>query len=63
MGNDRQWAAIGKGSMPTAQRDINELIQRAILRRNPGGSKNTSHDLTMEADRQVLRRQDVGFDC
>ncbi len=45
----RKWAAIGKCSIPTAQRDINELIERSILRRNPGGSKNTSYDLVMAA--------------
>jgi Fic family protein len=41
----RKWAAIGKCSIPTAQRDINDLIERNILRRNPGGSKNTSYEL------------------
>ena len=41
----KKWAAIGKCSIPTAQRDINELLERGILRRNPGGSKNTSYDL------------------
>jgi Fic family protein len=40
----RKWAAIGKCSIPTAQRDINELVERSILRRNPGGSRNTSYD-------------------
>ncbi|TXL80440.1 Fic family protein [Vineibacter terrae] len=41
----KKWAAIGKCSVPTAQRDINDLLERGILRRNPGGSKNTSYDL------------------
>lgn len=45
----RKWASIGKCSIPTAQRDINELLERGILRRNPGGSKNTSYDLVMTA--------------
>ncbi|MCE2518659.1 MAG: Fic family protein [Alphaproteobacteria bacterium] len=45
----RKWAAIGTCSIPTAQRDINELVERGILRRNPGGSKNTSYDLMMAA--------------
>ena len=39
----RKWAAIGKCSVPTAQRDINQLVERRVLRRNPGGSKNTSY--------------------
>lgn len=43
----KKWAVIGKCSIPTAQRDINELMARGILRRNPGGSKNTSYDLTL----------------
>jgi Fic family protein len=43
----RKWAALGKCSIPTAQRDINDLLARGILRRNPGGSKNTSYDLAM----------------
>lgn len=43
----RKWAAVGKCSIPTAQRDINDLLARGILRRNPGGSKNTSYELAM----------------
>lgn len=42
----RKWAAIAKCSVPTAQRDINEMIERGVLSRNPGGSKNTSYELT-----------------
>ena len=38
----KKWAVIGKCAIPAAQRDINELIERGILRRNPGGGKNTS---------------------
>jgi Fic family protein len=41
----KKWAAIAGVSVPTAQRDINDLVERAILRRNPGGSKNTSYGL------------------
>jgi Fic family protein len=41
----KKWAIMTKSSVPTAQRDINDLIERGILRRNPGGSKNTSYDL------------------
>jgi Fic family protein len=39
----RKWAAMGKCSMPTAQRDIKDLIDRGVLIRNEGGSKNTSY--------------------
>lgn len=45
----RKWATIGKCSVPTAQRDINDLIARGILRRNPGGSRSTSYDLAAPA--------------
>jgi Fic family protein len=45
----KKWALIGKCSIPTAQRDINDLVERSILRRNPGGSKNTSYDLAIAA--------------
>lgn len=43
----KKWAAIGKCSVPTAQRDIADLVERGLLRRNPGGSKNTSYDLPL----------------
>jgi Fic family protein len=41
----KKWAKLTNVSIPTAQRDINDLVERGILRRNPGGSKNTSYDL------------------
>ncbi|HYD98821.1 MAG TPA: Fic family protein, partial [Alphaproteobacteria bacterium] len=44
----RKWAALGKCSLPTAQRDIADLCERGLLRRNPGGSKNTSYDIALE---------------
>ncbi len=41
----RKWAILGKCSPASAQRDIADLVDRGVLRRNPGGSKNTSYDL------------------
>jgi len=41
----RKWAVIAKCSMPTAQRDIKELIGLGLLIRNEGGSKNTSYSI------------------
>ena len=41
----KKWAAMTACSIPTAQRDINELTAHGVLVRNPGGSKNTSYDL------------------
>jgi Fic family protein len=40
----KKWAAIGKCSIPSAQRDINTLIEQGVLRRMPGGSKKTSYE-------------------
>jgi DeoR/GlpR family transcriptional regulator of sugar metabolism len=31
--------------MPTAQRDIKDLVDQGLLIRNPGGSKNTSYSI------------------
>ena len=39
----RKWAALGKCSVDTAQRDINDLLERRLLVRNPGGSRRTSY--------------------
>ena len=55
----RKWAAIGKGSIPTAHRDIIALVERGILHRNPGGSKNTSSDVLIS--RVDSRRSEGGF--
>jgi Fic family protein len=41
----RKWSAIAKCSIPTAQRDIKELVDRGLLIRNEGGSKNTSYNI------------------
>jgi len=42
----KKWAALGKCSVDTAQRDITDLVARGLLRKNAGGSKNTSYALT-----------------
>lgn len=39
----RKWAARGKCSVDTARRDINDLLERRLLMRNPGGSRRTSY--------------------
>jgi Fic family protein len=41
----RKWSVIGNCSLPTANRDISDLVERGILKKNPGGSKNTSYDI------------------
>jgi hypothetical protein len=34
-----KWKALAKCSLPTAQRDLKDLVDRGILVRNPGGSR------------------------
>jgi Fic family protein len=41
----QKWAVLGSCSMPTAQRDIKELVDQGLLVRNEGGSKNTSYSI------------------
>ena len=43
----RKWVTIAKCSAPTAQRDIKDLVDRGVLTRNEGGSKNTSYGLAV----------------
>jgi Fic family protein len=40
-----KWATLAKCSPDTALRDINELVIRGILRRDPGGGRSTSYSL------------------
>lgn len=40
-----KWKALAKCPLPTAQRDLKDLMDRGILVRNPGGSKNTSYNI------------------
>ena len=40
-----KWAALTKSSTDTALRDIQQLVDRGILQRNPGGGRSTSYDL------------------
>jgi Fic family protein len=40
-----KWKALAKCSLPTAQRDLKDLVDRGILIRNPGGSKNSSYGI------------------
>lgn len=47
----KKWAALGKCSVDTAQRDIHDLVTRGILVKNPGGSKNTSYTVAIDASR------------
>ncbi len=41
----KKWSILAKVSIATAQRDINDLVERGILERGPAGSKNTSYEV------------------
>jgi Fic family protein len=41
----KRWAADTRCSTDTAQRDLRELFELKLLKKNPGGSKNTSYAL------------------
>ena len=41
-----KWAAIEKCSHDTALRDIQELIEKGLLEKDPGGGRSTSYSLT-----------------
>lgn len=40
-----KWAKLGKCSQDTASRDIDDLLKREILIKNPGGGRSTSYSL------------------
>ena len=40
-----KWAKLAKCSQDTAYRDILELTERGVLKKNPGGGRSTSYDL------------------
>ena len=40
-----KWAALTKSSNDTALRDIQQLVDRGILMRNPAGGRSTSYSL------------------
>jgi Fic family protein len=45
---NRKYAAMGHVSKATAQRELGDLVQKGILRVNPGGGRSTSYDLCWE---------------
>ncbi|MGD9473341.1 MAG: Fic family protein [Novosphingobium sp.] len=47
-----KWAAITKASSDTALRDINDLVQRGILAKDPAGGRSTSYSLTPESSQK-----------
>lgn len=45
-----KWATLEKCSQDTASRDIDDLVKRKILTRDPGGGRSTSYSLVEWAD-------------
>ena len=45
-----KWAKIAKCSQDTAARDIQDLIEKRILYKLPGGGRSTGYDLISETD-------------
>lgn len=43
-----KWAALAKTSPDTALRDINDLVSRGILAKDPGGGRSTSYSLAAD---------------
>lgn len=43
-----KWAIIGKCSQDTASRDIDDLIKRKVLKKNPEGGRSTSYSLVFK---------------
>lgn len=44
----KKWAALGKTSLDSAQRDLAALVEVGVVRKNAGGSKNTRYELRWE---------------
>ena len=42
-----KWAALTKSSQDTALRDIQQLVERGVLIRNPAGGRSTSYSLVL----------------
>jgi Fic family protein len=42
-----KWATIAKCSPDTALRDINDLLERGVLRKSPAGGRSTSYELAL----------------
>lgn len=46
-----KWAALTKSSQDTAGRDIDDLLKRGVLVKNPGGGRSTSYSLANVSSR------------
>ena len=48
-----KWAKIGKCSQDTASRDIQDLIEKGVLYKLPGGGRSTGYDLINEMNNKT----------
>lgn len=46
-----KWAKLGKCSQDTANRDINDLVNRGILKKDSSGGRSTSYSIIQESQR------------
>lgn len=54
-----KWAKIGKCSQDTALRDIQDLIDKQILIKLPGGGRSTGYDLLKEPDSKTPEHNNI----
>jgi Fic family protein len=46
-----KWAKLANCSQDTAYRDVLDLVERGVLRKDPGGGRGTSYSLAVDADK------------
>ncbi|WP_126310586.1 Fic family protein [Methylomusa anaerophila] len=49
-----KWAKLAKCSQDTASRDINDLINQGVLKKDTGGGRSTSYSLNEETNAPIL---------
>lgn len=52
-----KWAVLTKSSQDTAGRDIDDLVKRGVLMKNPGGGRSTSYSLVEPDPPEQVARQ------
>jgi Fic family protein len=50
-----KWATLTKSSQDTALRDVQQLVERGVLTRNPAGGRSTSYSLAVPASHRDTR--------
>lgn len=50
-----KWAILAKCSQDTASRDIEDLLKRKVLVKNPGGGRSTSYSLVLNQHKNIYK--------